>query len=63
LADVPGLGSLERRFLEAGSFRIPLIMCGIGLALLLQKLLPNVSYPIRRGRSSVPPNGGPGAFE
>jgi len=62
LTEVPSLGSLALRFLEAGSFRIPRIMCGIGLALLLPELRPQVSYPIRRGLASVTPNGDPGAF-
>jgi len=55
-------GSLESRFLEAGSFRIPRIMCGIGLTLLLQELRPQMCYPVRRGLGSVAHNGGPGAF-
>jgi len=57
LAEVPSLGLLARRFLKAGSFRIPRIMWGIGLALLLLELRPQVCYPIRRGLASVTPNG------
>jgi len=53
---------MARRFVEEGSFRIPRIMCGIVLALLLPELRPQVCYPIRRGLASVTPNGGPGAF-
>jgi len=62
LAEVPSLGSLARRFLEAASFRFPHIMCWIGIALLLPELRPQVCYPIRRGLSSVTPNGDTGAF-
>jgi len=49
-------------FFEASSFRIPREMCGIGLALLLPELRPQVCYPVRRGLASVAPNGGPGGF-
>jgi len=59
---VPSLGSLERRFLEAVLFRFPLIMCGIGLALLLPELRPQVCYPVRHMLALLAPNGGPGAF-
>jgi len=62
LAEVPSLGSLARRFLEEGSFRVPHIMCGFGLALLLPELRSQVCYLVRRGLASVAPNGGPGAF-
>jgi len=58
---VPSVGSLASRFVEAGSFRIPRIMCGNGLGLLLPELRPQVCYPIRRGFASVTPNRGPGA--
>jgi len=60
--EVSSLGSLASRFLEAGSFRVPRIMRGIGLALLRPELRPQVCYPILRGLASVPSNGDPGAF-
>jgi len=60
LAEVPSLGSLARRFLEACLFHIPRSMCGIGLALLLSELRPQVCYPVRRGLASETPNGDPG---
>jgi len=60
LAEVPSLGQLARRFLEACLFHIPRSMCGIGLALLLSELRPQVCYPIRRGLASETPNGDPG---
>jgi len=42
------VASLDTRYLEAGLFRIPRIMCGIGLALFLPELRPQVCYQIRR---------------
>jgi len=60
--EVPSLGSLVRRFFEAGSFRISRIMCGIGLAPLLPELWPQVCYPIRCKLASVTPSEDPRAF-
>jgi len=57
---IGGSAKFRRRFLEAGSFRIPHIMCGIGIALLLPRS--QACCPIRRGLASITPNGDPDAF-
>jgi len=52
----------HKEIMEPWPFRIPSIVCGIGLALLLQELLPQVCCSVHCGPVLVAPNGGPGAF-